>query len=218
MIYIYDILLNFCDNDLIYDFYEWSNNDNVENIKRIKLIHISRNAFDDLLNYECIIDNNYLVNFYRTCEVYQAKKIRILDYAFLISDGERVIALEVNKNGSIMYKSKLLLDEEDEIAILAGNLEITDLMYDKKKLTLKNRFFTRKENIIRNYLFKEIDDSYKNKKYDKLKFLYQEYFDKSISSYKNIRTELLNSIKDKIDDKHKELYNLLRLGSKKKQV
>ncbi len=218
MIYIYDILLNFCDNDLVYDFYEWTSNDNIENIKRIKLIHVSRNTFDDLLNYECKIDLDFLIKIYRTCEVYQTKKIKILDYALLVSDGSRVMALEINKEGNSMYKSKLLLDEEDEIAMLADNLEITNLKYDKNKQVLKNRFFTRKELVIKNYLTKEIEDSYKNKKYDKLKFLYQEYFDKEITSNKEIRNELLASIEDKIDNKHKELFNLLKLSTKKKQV
>lgn len=218
MIYIYDILLNFCDNDLVYDFYEWSSNDNIENIKRIKLIHVSRDTFDDFLNYECKIESDFLVKIYRTCEVYQTKKIKVLDYTFLISDGDRVIALEVDKTGSIIYKSKLLMDEEDEIAMLASNLEIMDLKYTRGKLILKSRFFTRNEFLIRNYLYKEIMDSYQNKKYDKLKFLYQEIFDHTNSSYQDIKKELLESIKEEINDRHKELFNLLRLSTKKKQV
>ena len=50
MIYIYDILLNFCDSDCIYDFYEWNNCDDIENIKRIKLAHVDRNTYDIFLN------------------------------------------------------------------------------------------------------------------------------------------------------------------------
>lgn len=215
MVYIYDILVNFCDNDLIYDFFEWSSNDNIENIKRIKLIHVTKSAFEELLNYECKIDSDFLTKIYRTCEVYQTKKIKTLDYTFLVSDGDRVIALELNKEGSIIYKSKLLLDEEDEIAVIASNLEIMNLNYEKGKVVLKNRFFTRKELIIYNYLYREIEDSYNNKKYDKLKFLYQEVFDKTNSSYKEIRNELLSSIKDNINDKHRELFNLLRINNKK---
>ena len=218
MIYIYDILLNFCDNDLVYDFYEWDNKDNIENIKRIKLLGIDKKIFDDLLNYECKVDTDFLLKIYKTCEVYSSKKVKILDYAMLVSDGERVIALEFNKEGDIIYKSKLLMDEEDEIAELATNLEIYNINYIKGKRVLKTRFFTRYELVIRNYLYHEIEDSYKNKKYDKLKYLYQEYFDKDSTSYKKIKEELIDSIKDKIDNKHINLYNLLRLTTKKKQV
>ena len=154
MVYIYDILLNFCDNDFVYDFFEWSNDDDIENIKRIKLIHVSMNVFEELLNNECKIDSNFITKIYRTCEIYQSKRVKVLDYAFLVSDGSRVIALELNNNGNTIYKSKLLLDEEDEIAMIAGNLEITNLEYEKGKASLNNCFFTRKELIVRNYLYR----------------------------------------------------------------
>ena len=218
MIYIYDILVNFCDNDLLYDFYEWDSSDNVENIKRIKMIHISKDNYQNLLDYNCILDVDLLTKIYRTCEVYKSKKIKVLDYCMLVSDGFRVMAIELDKNGNIIYKSKLLLDEEDEIAMLANNLEITNINYQRTKRVLNNRFFTRKELIVRNYLYNEIVDSYNKKKYDKLRFLYQEYFDKDCLSYADMKDDLLNTINDSIDDKHKELFDLLKLSTKKKQV
>ena len=136
----------------------------------------------------------------------------------MFSDGERVIAIEFDKNGKSIYKSKLLLDEEDEIAILASNLELTRLNVKTNKLVLKNRFYTRKENLIKKVLLKEIEDSYKNKEYLKLKFLYQQYFGNSIKSYKKMRNELIDSINVLIDDKHRELFELLKLTIKKKQI
>lgn len=218
MIYIYDILLNFCDNDLLYDFYEWDKNDNIENIKRIKLVHVDKDTLNRMLEYDGTIDDNFLIKIFRTCEIYSDKKVKVMDYCALFSDGERVIAIEFDKDGNSIYKSKLLLDEEEEIALLASNLESTVINYNSKNRILTDRFFTRNEIVIRNYLIKEIEDSYKNKKYGKLKYLYQEYFDKDSSSYKNIKNELLDSVKNNIDSKHLELFNLLKLSSKKKQV
>lgn len=218
MIYIYDILLNFCDSNLIYDFYEWDNNDDIENIKRIKLLHIDRCVFDDLLNYDIKIDIDFLLKIYRTSEVYDKKSVRILDYSCLFSDGDRVIAIEFDKEGNSIYKSKLLLDEETEIALLASNLEVFNINYQKNNKILDNRFITRKEILIRNYLFKEIESAYHNKNYGKLKYLYQECFDKDNMSYSEIKKELINDIDSGINDKHKELYNLLKLTHKKKQV
>jgi len=217
MIYIYDILLNFCDCDLIYDFYEWNQSDNIENIKRIKLVHIDRNLLDKLLNYNGIIEDNFLLKIYRTCEVYTTKKVKIVDYACLFSDGDRVLAIEFDKTGKPIYKSKLLVDEEEEIAILAGNLEKLKLEFKTKEKILEKRFFTRNELTIRKYLIKEIEDSYKNKNYGKLRYLYQEYFDKENNVYSKMKNELLDSMKTSIDEKHKNIYQLLKL-TKKKQV
>ena len=218
MIYIYDILLNFCDNDLIYDFYEWDKDDEIENIKRIKLVHVTRNVFDNLLNFNGKMESDFLLKIYRTCEVYEGKKVKILDYCCLFSDGDRVIAIEFDRTGLTIFKSKLLLDEEDEIAVLASNLELSNINFDISDKVLNNRFLTRSEINIKRYLVREIEDSYRNKKYDKLKYLYQEYFDNTGLSYKDMKNELLKSMDVVIDNKHNELYKLLRLTKKKKQV
>lgn len=218
MIYIYDILLNFCDPDIVYDFYEWNKNDDIENIKRIKLIHVNSNILNDMLYYDIRVDSNFLLKIYRTCEVYTNKKVKILDYCLLLSDGDRVLAIEFDSNGRAIYKSKLLLDEEEEIAILASNLEYYDFNYDVFNKVLDNRFFTRNEILIRKYLVKEINECYDSKNYNKLKFLYQEYFEDDEKSYLKMKNNLLNSIKLCVDEKHKDLYQLLIVTNEKKQV
>jgi len=218
MIYIYDILLNFCDCEEIYDFYEWNQNDIIENIKRIKLVHVDRELFDSLLYYDGNIDTDFLTKLYRTCEVYTNRKVKILDYCCLFSDGERVIAIEFNEVGKPIYKSKLLIDEEEEIAILACNLEYFPIVYVKKEKVLKNRFFTRSEILIRNYLIKEIEECYRRKNYGKLRFLYEEYFEKESNSYHKMLQALLDSMKNSLDSKHIDIYQMLKLANKKKQV
>lgn len=218
MIYIYDILLNFCDCEEIYDFYEWNQNDVIENIKRIKLIHVDKDIFDYLLNYDGNIDSEFLLKLYRTCEVYTNRKVKILDYCGLFSDGERVLAVEFSESGKPLYKSKLLIDEEEEIAILASNLECFPITYTKKDKILKNRFFTRNEIVIRNYLIKEIEECYSKKNYGKLRFLYEEYFEKESNSYHKMLQALLDSMKNCLDSKHIDIYQMLKLANKKKQV
>ncbi len=218
MIYIYDILLNFCDCDMLYDFYEWNQSDAIENIKRIKLLHVDRKVFDNLLYYDIKMDSDFLLKIYRTCEVYTTKKVKIIDYCCLFSDGDRVIAIEFDKGGNVLYKSKLLLDEEEEIAVLADNLEIFSFKYELLKRVLDDRFFTRNELLIRKYLVKEIEECYSSKNYNKLKFLYQEYFEDDDLSYIEMKKKLLDSLKLAVDDKHIGIYQLLKSTSKKKQV
>ncbi len=203
---------------MVYDFYEWQPNDTIENIKRIKLIHVERETFDHLLCYDGTIDCEFLLKIYRTCEVYTSKKVKIMDYCCLFSDGERALAIEFNQEGKPIYKSKLLIDEEEEIAVLASNLEFYTLDYQIKDKVLENRFFTRNEILIRKYLMKEVEDSYRKKNYGKLCFLYEEYFDKQSTSYKQMEKDLLDSMQTTIDQKHIGMYQLLKLTNKKKQV
>lgn len=217
MIYIYDILLNFSDA-ILYEFYEWNTNDHIDNMKRIKLAKISKKDFDLFLNYKIKIDSDFLLKIFKTCEVYLNKGIEVLDYCVLFSDGVRVLAMEFNKNGVSECKSKLLLDEEEEIASLATNLEFTEIKFELIKEDVMNRFLTRKEIKMRKYLINEIKDSYRNKNLNKLKFLYTEYFDDNESNPEVMVNSLIDSMANDLDDKHINLYNLLCLSHKKKQV
>lgn len=217
MIYIYDILLNFSDA-ILYEFYEWNTNDHIDNMKRIKLAKISKKDFDLFLNYKIKIDSDFLLKIFKTCEVYLNKGIEVLDYCVLFSDGVRVLAMEFNKNGISECKSKLLLDEEEEIASLATNLEFTEIKFELIKEDVMNRFLTRKEIKMRKYLINEIKDSYRNKNLNKLKFLYTEYFDDNESNPEVMVNSLIDSMTNDLDDKHINLYNLLCLSHKKKQV
>lgn len=217
MIYIYDILLNFSDG-IVYDFYEWNNNDHIENMKRIKLVKVSKEDFNAFYNNKVKISTDFLIKIFRTCEVYLTKGIETLDYCFLVSDGIKVLALECDKEGIIQSMSKLLLDEEEEIAMLASNLEFTKVDYNIIKEEDKTRFMTRKELKIRKYLTNEIKDAYRSHNYNKLKYLHMEYFDHIEDNPKKIVEGLLNSMNENLNNKHLNLYELLRLSHKKKQV
>ena len=207
MVYIYDILVNFCKNDLL-EFYEWNSSDEVINIKKIKLFRIDSKKLNDLIEYNCTISDELLSKIYHTCELYNKNKNSNYEYTCLLSDGNRVVAFVFNKNGNIISRSKLLLEEENEISILAANLELYNIKYKKMEKTIKEKFLTRLEKKIYNYLYKEINSSYTNKEYSKLKYLYQEYYDRESNSIIDMYNRLINSLKS-INDKHKYIYDLL---------
>ena len=209
MIYIYDILLNFNKEKRLYDFYEWKDEDNVVNIKKIRLAKVPKKTLDDFITYNICIDVEFLNKIFKTCELYEKSKLDSYNYTVLLSDGERVFGFIFASDGNIINRSKLLLDEEMEIAILANNLDITKIDYIVgSKVDIARTLMTRSELEIYDFLYKEIIDTYNNSEYSKLNYLYQEYFDKKSSSNKKMFDELIDSLKC-IDDKHKELYDLL---------
>ncbi len=217
MIYIYDILLNFSDG-ILYEFYEWNTNDNIENMKKIKMVKIDKQDFDQFLRYKVKVSTDFLLKIYKSCEVYSNKGVEVIDYCCLFSDGSRVLAIEFSKTGESIYKSNLLLDEEEEIAYLAGNLAFTPIDYTLLKEENMLRFLTRRELKIKKYLVTELQDAYQAKNYHKLKFLYYEYYDEIVNNYQVMYERLLHSMDSYLDDKHFKLYQFLRLSHKKKQV
>ena len=217
MITIYDILVNFSDSYL-YDFYEWGVNDEVENLKKIGLFRISMKEMDEVIDNKIQVTEDFLLKIYRTCEAYTKNSIQVIPYACLFSDGSRVLAVEWDSKGVSQCKSKLILEEEAAVLEVVSDVSPCAFSYRIIRPE-KNRFFlTRKELKMKRYLISEIKESYENKKYEKLKFLYEEYFEKEEKDYQIMKNQLLDSMNDFLDSKHFALYELLRLSHKKKQV
>ena len=60
MTYIYDILLNFTDENRIIEFFEWDDSDNLEHIKKIPVFRTSSKQLSELLNNQIIVEKEFL--------------------------------------------------------------------------------------------------------------------------------------------------------------
>lgn len=216
MIYVYDIILNWTDNDKVYEFFEWENNDDLEHIKRIPLFKINFNKFSELLNYEFKVNNEFLEKIENLTEIYGISTIEKIKYSTLFTDGARVVAIEFDDNGKVIYRSKLLLDEEEEVMIISNKLSCYEMDIEKLRKREFDEFSTRQETIMKKVLQKEIHDSYKNKNFDKLKYLYLECFDRESNNIDEIYNRLLTSIEKKEDYNHKKLYEVVKLSYQNK--
>lgn len=214
MTYIYDLILNF-HNELL-EFYEWDKNDNFYHIKRINLIKIKSSTYNEILDYDVVFDNNFLVEIFNKCEYFQEKKVKNLPYAFLVTDSYRVMALLLNNEGKIIKYSSLLLDEEEDTLEISIRVPLTKLEYNKLERKEKNNL-TRRENTILKYLKKELNNCYKNKDEAKLKYLYYEYSNKKNDDINSIYDYLTNELNKDVTDKHYNLYNLIKLSYSNKR-
>ena len=60
MNYIYDILLNFIDSERLIEFYEWSESDSFEHIKRIPIYRISSKVMQDICENKIKVSKEFL--------------------------------------------------------------------------------------------------------------------------------------------------------------
>lgn len=218
MTHIYDLLLNWTDTNKVYDFFEWDLNDDLEHIKRIPLFKIQKETYNDILNNDIIVEKSFLELIKNHTEIYTNKKSLKIVYATLFTDGIRTFAVEFNEKGESIYKSKLLLDEEEETIDMSFKLQISKIKYSIIKNKKDNPFETRLENRIKKFLQKEFDDCYIESQKEKLKYLYTEYFNDIKDNIDDIYKELKNSLKDGINSKHNKIYELLKLSYTKKPV
>lgn len=216
MSYVYDVVLNY--NSNILDFYEWKKDDYLYHIKRINIIMVDSITYNDIYDNVVIFNNELLLNIFNKCEYFSNRNIETIPYAFLLTDSYRVIGLMLDKNGKIIKYSSLLLDEEEEILDIASKLKKIELDYKIIKKKTKNNFKTRQEINIINYIKKDIDNDYKKKDLNKLKYLYYEYFNKHSEDIDFIYEQLLQELNKDINEKHYDLYNLIKLSLCRKTV
>lgn len=217
MIYVYDIILNWTDEDKVYEFFEWELNDEIEHIKRIPLFKIDIMSFDSLLHYEVKVDNDFMNKIYNLTEIYGSDKIQKINYATLFTDGTRAMAIEFDESGTAIYRSKLLLDEEQDVIILSSKLLEYKLNTIKGRKKVYNLFNTRLENDIKKILTIEINNSYKKGNFDKLKYLYFECFGKEQVDIDIAYKKLLESIDKEINYNHSKLYEVIKLSYQNKR-
>ncbi len=215
MIYIYDIIINLTDDDRILEFYEWNEHDSIEHVKKIPLFKVNTTFIDDIISYEIKVDSKFLKSIKDYTELFDIKTKKIMEYACLVSDGSKVIALEFSESGKILYRSSLLLDEEEEILDIVDNVDEKDIKYKKIKSRNINYFLTRKELFIKNYLLKELKSSHRKKNINKIKYLYEECFDKKDSN-SDFYKELVEDINNNFSNKHKRLFEILTMKEVKK--
>lgn len=218
MLNVYDILLNLLDGDRVYEFFEWSNKDDIEHIKKIPIIKVSTDFLEDMINHQVTVDKEFLKSIYKRCEVYTNDKVSVIDYATLFTDGFKVLGVEFSKDGKLLYRSFLLLDEEEEILEIGEELKITNIEYKKARMNKNVPFLTREEEYHRNYLLKELKYAYKKKMTEKINYLYEEIFPTSSKGFEEKYQLLIDDIERNFSDKHNELFKILKLTHKKNKT
>lgn len=210
MCYVYDLVLNF-NNDL-YEFYEWKKDDVIYHIKRINLVKVDSSTYNDILDNIVVFSDDITLSIFNKCEYFYNGNFLTIPYAFLITDSYRVMGILLNDDGKVIKYSSLLLDEEEYVLDNSSKLANIKLNYKIIKDRNKNEFKTRLEKHIIRYIKKDLINDYKRKNISKLKYLYYEYFNKTSDDINTIYAELMEELDKDINEKHYNLYNLIKLS------
>lgn len=204
------------DKDEIYEFFEWELNDEIEHIKKMPLFKVKSNIFDGMMNNDFKVEGDFLDKICNLCEKYTSASIEKIPYASLFTDGIRVIAIEFDEKGKSIYRSRLLLDEEQDIIILSNKLSEYQLIINTIRKRNNQKFVSRLECDIKRVLTKEIKGSYENGNFEKLKYLYIEFFGKDQDNIDVMYKKLLESINKEINYNHNKLYEVIKLSYQNK--
>ena len=216
MNYIYDILVNF--NREALEFYEWDKTDNIEHIRRIPLFKINSKTLKDLKNNIVKVNEKFLEKINEKTEMYINKMIDYLEYASIFTDGSDLVVIEFSKSGENILKSMMLIDEAEEVLDESELLNETNIEYDIIKVNNVKQFLTRNQKKILSYLKNEIDQLIKNKNFNKLKYLYYEWYDTKIDNMEKIIDDLYKIIDIDFSNKHIKFYDLIKFSNNKTDI
>lgn len=217
MNFIYDILVNFSEKE-IYEFFEWDKNDNIEHLRRIPIYKINTKTLKDFKYNNIKIEKNFLLKIKNKTELFSNNIVDYIEYAAIFTDGYDLVVIEFSENGEYLLKSSMLLDESEDILNESELLNEIDIKYEVFKKNNKTNFLTRKEKYIFEYIKKELNYLLKKKNFDKLKYLYYEWYNKKNNDIEYIKNKLLDILKMEFCSKHKYLFELIKLSNMKKQL
>ena len=204
MTYLYDILMNFNDKNTIYEYFDWNNDDLIINVKKVPLFKVDYKTLFELYTYKIKINKSFLKN---NKYSYINKKINISNL-FIITNGEKSLAIGTNENGIVEYKSTLNYEDEDYANRLSLSLNPISVKY---KLLTNNycEYSLRDYKIKKEFLKKEFNKVYKNNETDRLKYYYLEVYDEVIDDVTLIIKRLIEGLDIELN-KYDSLYNILK--------
>lgn len=205
MNYIYDILLNF--KEEYYDFYDWNKNDNIVHIRKIPILKIDTIDLYNIKNNKIKIELKFLEKIRNKTEIFTSKTVKNIEYAFLLSDGKKVLA--ILKQDKKIKKSSLLIDEEMDALEEIEREEMTKIEYKIVDKEGTKELKTRKQNEIEKFVKKELE-KIKNQD-EKLKYIYYECFNKKEKSKEKILIELNNINNHIINEKLYKFFKLIEV-------
>lgn len=217
MIYTYDILLNWTKDTRLKEFYEWNLEDDLEHIKKIPIIRVKDIMLKSLLTSKIKIDKTFLSKIKDKTESYFHNEIDVIDYAVIVTTSKKSLALELDNEGNVIYKSNLLLDEEEEVLEIGEELIPMDIPYKVIGKSNKVSYLTRKEEEENKFLSREIKKIRQNKEESKLNYLYKEFFIDEGGDFNSKLMILEKEVSKEYNDFHHKLYNLLKLSTIKKK-
>lgn len=207
MNYIYDLVLNFTDSDNLLEFYEWKKRDNLTTIQKMPIFKITRHQMDDILNNRIKINEEIFNKVKNKTIIVDGDNLK---YSFLVTDLNRVIALDFSNDRVLKRSSCLLLDEEEDVIDECSDYEVDDFNYEIVCNYKKQLFLTREEKNIREKLLLELKSLYERKDYDEINYLYEELYTEKMSVRRKYLF-LVDEITNNYDSKYNKLYDIIKL-------
>ncbi len=212
MYYYYDVYLNFGIDDEVYEFYEWEEKDTIEFVKKMPVFRVSTESLLDILNHKVKFSSSLVLQI--KGKTMLKSSLNSIIYAFILSDTKNALAFELNEEGFVIARSRLLPSDELNLLEILFTMKESTLEYEKIEPYCKQDTL-RQVREIKQLIKCEIDTLYENKNTNKLKYLYYEWFDKSSNDINRIYNEMTETLQKEYDSQLKNIYDFIKMSYNK---
>lgn len=210
MNYYYDIILNWSELNA-YEFYEWNDFDYLELIKKIPLIKVKHKVFLDLVSNNVKVEKEFLEYIQDKTLTSTKKGFKKISYAALFTDTKNVLALEFNQDGSSISRSNLLVD--DELNVIEATYVLKEVTFNYEIIDkIKKDSSLRQIGEAKKLILLEINNLYKTKDINKLKYLFYEYKKENTDNIEYIYKRLIDDLNTKFNQEILKLYYIIKLS------
>lgn len=215
MVHIRDVWVNWFEGEEngynVCDFHEWRSDDRIEVLDQAILVYVTSNLFDYIENDLSDLPEDLL------SEVHQQSYLRKnmsriqLDYCFIATDGERIIAIDTMGYKTPIRKSRLTPRQEQ---LVYDQLKQQELRRFELAVDVQKEYhilspspddlwgLTRKERQLKQLLYMALDQLYSTGTDAEVRYWYTEW---SPSDY--VRIQMLNR-----EEAWEQLYSEIRQG------
>lgn len=207
MPYYYDLLVDL--DDELWEYYEWEKNDNLLLFKKVPFVRVNELIMKDFLEYQISLDNEWVKPYINKAILKNNKKMTGVLFASL----KETIFFEFDETGKVLGKSKVLIEDWNNIYELVGERKNESVLYEKSDKIAPRLEFRR---ALKDKHFLEIEINSLVEKQDKSKcaYIYFEFFGKNKDDFKEMIKELKEEIQRPYTLKMHEVVKLIKMTYK----
>jgi len=210
MHYYYDVLANL--DVCLWEFYEWEQTDNIVPIKKVPFVRVSEQDMKNFMGYQISFDEEWVQKYLdKTFVKNQKEHLNCI----LFSSTKNSILFEVSSDGTVITRSKLLIEDENNCNEVAFSLKECSVNYQSlnKISSLKE---LRQGSSEKHFLLVELNTLEETKNIKKCSYLYYEWFGKFESDLSKMIEDMKLELQKEYTLKIHDIAELIKMSYKER--
>lgn len=231
MLYLHDVWVNWFEGEEngynVCHFHEWRRDDTIELLDQVPLLFVEPVLFDYIENDLSEIPSEMMNEVYQKAFLRKNHERVQLDYCFVITDGQGILAVDTIGYNIPIRKSRLIPRQEQLVYEMIGQHEPAKYTFEREKDDKEHHILspdpeimmglTRKERQLKQLLFMALDQLFTSKNVAEIRYWYTEwspqlYEEIQVMDFEEAWNHLYTEVKNGWNERHANLCENLIKG------